>query len=81
MDKSENPAARNAYSPFTRRMIGEEMLAALHAIIAILLLKEGWTILALVFVVRAVMDEIGAIKFALKAQKQEPDAERKARQP
>jgi hypothetical protein len=81
MDKSESPAARNAYGPFTRRMIGEEMLGALHAIVAILLFKEGWTILAWVFVARAVVDEISAIKFALKAQKQEPDAERKARQP
>jgi hypothetical protein len=54
-------------------MLGEETLGALHIIVAVLLFHEGWNILAWIFVARAVVDKLGAMRFAYKARRLEPD--------
>jgi hypothetical protein len=61
--------------PLTRRMLSEEVLAALHIIVAIMLFREGWAFLAWVFVARAVIDEVAALTFGWRALRAEPDKE------
>ena len=64
----------NPMGPWTRRMLGEEKLAALHWLLAIICFHFDVDWAAWIFAVRAGMDELLAIKAAYRAHKTEPDA-------
>lgn len=53
------------------RCLLEEILGALHFLIAILLFYLGWSWLAWVFIIRAIIDEAGALYYAWKSHKED----------